>query len=267
MESALDSTLDYHTAYALLEWQVELGVTEAMMDAPADRYETPAVAPKIKPAPVSGAGTDVVARAESETDPVAVAQKLAKAADDLAGLEAAIAGFEQCELKRGARRLVFADGNPAARVMIIGEPPDREEDRAGKPFVGAAGRLLDNMLAAIDMGRDVPLSKDAVYLSTVLPWRLAQNGNSGPQDMLMMRPFLERHAEIVAPDVIVLMGNICCRAVMGKGVNRLRGSWHEAFGKPVLAMAHPAQLLRQPEGKREAWADLLMLKAKLESMA
>lgn len=263
MESALDSTLDYHTAYALLEWQVELGVTEAMMDAPADRYETPAVAPKIKPAPVAAAPLAIV----QDVDGVAVAKKCAKAATDLAGLEAAIRGFEHCELKRGARGLVLADGNPAARVMIIGEPPDRDEDRAGKPFVGAAGNLLDNMLAAIDMGRDVALSKDAVYLSTVVPWRLPQNSTPRPEDLLMMRPFLDRHIEIVAPDVIVLMGNICCRALLGKGVNRARGQWHEMFAKPVLAMAHPAQLLRQPAGKREAWADLLMLKAKLETMA
>ncbi|PSL18198.1 uracil-DNA glycosylase [Shimia abyssi] len=259
----MESALDYHSALALLEWQVELGVTEAILDAPVDRYETPKQAPKPKAAPLPADDAPVVV-AKREVDPVQVAKEAAKGAGDLDALRAAMAAFEHCELKRGARNLVFADGNPAGRVMIIGEAPGRDEDREGKPFVGRAGVLLDKMLAAIDMGRDVPLSKDAVYITNVLPWRPPQNRDPKPEEIAMLRPFLERHVEIVAPDVIVLMGNISCDAVLGRrGITRLRGNWQEAFGKPVIPMFHPAYLLRQPNAKREAWADLLSLKAKL----
>ncbi len=259
----MESALDYHTARALLEWHVELGATEAILDAPVNRYDAPKEDPKKKAAIAQAAPVAPVAM--PKIDPVAEAQKAAKAAPDLAALEQALATFEHCDLKRGARNLVFADGNPAARVMIIGDAPDREEDREGKPFVGRAGHLLDKMLAAIDMGRDVPLSKDAVYLVNPVPWRAPRGGDVPPAVINMMRPFVARHVEIVAPDVLVLMGGTSCQiALEQRGVNRLRGTWQEALGKPVLPMMHPADLLRRPASKREAWADLLSLKAKLE---
>lgn len=275
MESTAESALEYHAALAALTWQVELGATEAILDAPVDRYETPKEAPKAKRAENALDAVDTrkkrplppVAVAAPKVDCVAVARKAAQGAADLASLKSAMASFEHCELKRGARNLVFADGNPAARVMVIGEAPDRDEDREGKPLVGRAGRLLDRMFGAIDMGRDVPLSKDAIYLTSLLPWRPPQNGEPNPDDVAMMRPFLERHVEIVAPDVIVLMGDLGCQGLFGKRATRLRGQWQEAFGKPVLPMLHPTYLLRQPRAKREAWEDLLSLKAKLEDLA
>lgn len=262
----MESALDYYTAEALLAWQVELGATEAILDSPVNRYKTPKEAPKPKKA--AAASEPVTAAPKKvEIDTAAEAKKAVEGVRDLEGLKAAMAAFEHCELKRGARNLVFADGNPAARVMIIGEAPGRDEDREGKPFVGRAGQLLDRMFGAIDMGRDVPLSKDAIYITNVLPWRPPQNRDPKPDEIAMLTPFLERHVEIVAPDVIVLMGNIACDAVLGRrGITRLRGNWQEAFGKPVMPMFHPAYLLRQSGMKREAWADLLSLKAKLESL-
>ncbi|MBO9478409.1 uracil-DNA glycosylase [Shimia sp. R11_0] len=264
MESGFDTqALDYHTARALLEWQVELGATEAILDAPFNRYEAPKETPKAKKA--ARPPTDAPAVPQPALDPVAEAKSAVKPVKTLEELRGAMHAFEHCQLKKGARNLVFSDGNPAARVMIIGEAPGREEDRIGKPFVGPAGQLLDRMFEAIDMGREVPLSKDAIYITNVLPWRPPQNRDPKPDEIAMLKPFLERHVEIVAPDVIVLMGNISCMAVLDKkGITRLRGQWHEAFGKPVLPMFHPAYLLRQPHAKREAWADLLSLKSKLE---
>ncbi len=261
----MDSALDFHTARALLEWQVELGATEALLDAPLDRYEAPIKAAQSKskstPPPVMQAAPT------SKVDPVVVAEKLASAAQDLDALRAAMAGFEHCELKRGARNLVFSNGNPAARVMIIGEAPGRDEDREGKPIIGRAGQLLDRMFAAIDMARDHHLSAQSVYITNVLPWRLPQNRGPQPEEIAMLMPFLRRHIEIVAPEVIVLMGNISCQAMLKKrGITRLRGTWTEALGKPVLPMLHPADLLRQPHAKREAWADLLSLKSKLKAL-
>ncbi len=152
--------------------------------------------------------------------------------------------------------------------MIIGEAPGRDEDIEGRPFVGRAGQLLDKMFAAIGMGRDVPLSKDAVYITNVMPWRPPQNRDPSPEEMAMMVPFLERHVQLVAPELIVLMGNTPCQAVLGKrGITRLRGNWDSQWGKPIMPMFHPAYLLRNPAAKREAWADLLEIQAKLNEGA
>lgn len=249
-------SIEFHTARALLEWQVELGATEAIGDVPIDRYELPDVAAKRDETVNSSHITDVA------TDPVNEAENASANAVSLEALRAAMDAFEHCELKRGARSLVFADGDPAARVMIIGEAPGRDEDREGRPFVGRAGQLLDRMLAAIDMSRDATLTP--VYITNVLPWRPPQNRDPKPEEIAMLRPFLARHIALAEPDFLVLMGNISCQAVLGKrGITRLRGHWAEAFGKPVLPMFHPAYLLRNPAAKREAWADLLSLKARL----
>jgi DNA polymerase len=258
----MESALDYHTARALLEWQVELGVTEAILDEPLNRYEVPEKQKK----PASAATPEVVR--QPEVEPVDVARQAAKSAGDLAGLHAAIAGYEHCKLKRGARSLVFNDGFPAARVMIIGEAPGRDEDRIGKPFVGRAGQLLDRMLAAIDLDRTSQETEKAVYITNILPWRPPQNREPQPEEIAMMMPFVARHVDLVNPDVLVLMGNISCQGVLGKrGITRMRGTWAEALGKPVLPMFHPAYLLRNAHAKREAWADLLELKARLSKGA
>ena len=155
--------------------------------------------------------------------------------------------------------MVFSDGVPGARVMIIGEAPGRDEDREGRPFVGRAGQLLDRMLAAIDLSR-----ASSVYITNVLPWRPPQNRDPMPEEIAMMQPFLHRHIALANPDVLVVAGKHSCQARLGKrGITRLRGGWTEAQGKPALPMFHPAYLLRNPAAKREAWADLLSLKARL----
>ena len=254
MESA-----DYHQALSALAWQVELGATEAICDAPVNRYEVPAAVEKPKAAAPGAAPAMHLA---SDVDVVAEAERFANAAQTLDELHSAIAAYDYCDLKRGARNLVFSDGLPGARVMIIGEAPGRDEDREGRPFVGRAGQLLDRMLAAIDMGRtreDAP-----VYITNVLPWRPPQNRDPKPAEIAMMRPFLARHIALAKPEVLVIVGNWSAQALLGKkGITRLRGHWTEAEGLPALPMFHPAYLLRSPEHKREAWADLLSLKARL----
>jgi len=253
----MESVEEYNAARALLEWQVELGADQAIGDSPIDRY---GLAHKVAVKPLVAA--PVVALA-GKVDPVVVAKKAAEAAGSLDALREAQGGFEHCELKRGARSLVFADGVAGARVMIIGEAPGRDEDRAGRPFVGKAGQFLDRMLGAIDLSRE-----SSVYITNILPWRPPQNREPLPEEIAMMMPFVARHVALADPDFIVLMGNVSCQAVLGKrGITRLRGIWVEAFGKPVLPMLHPAYLLRQPAAKREAWADLLCLKAKLRGGA
>jgi DNA polymerase len=262
----MESALDYHTALALLEWQIELGADEALADAPVDRYAAAEEARKqAEAAPAPQKGQPAPPQPKPKIDPVAVAKDMAARVRSLDELHAAMQQFDHCELKRGARNLVFCDGHPSARVMIIGEAPGRDEDREGRPFVGRAGQLLDRMLDAIGMDRGSDDAAQAVYITNVLPWRPPQNRDPKPEEIQMLLPFLRKHVELIKPEVVVLMGNISCQAGLGKrGITRLRGQWAEAYGTPALPMFHPAYLLRQPHAKREAWADLLSLKARLK---
>lgn len=251
----MESALDYDTALSLLEWQIELGATEAIGDAPVDRYAVP---DKVE-TPAKPRATAAPAAEPEAQDPVAEARKAAEAASTLEALSAALGAYRHCELRKGARNLVFSDGVPGAPVMVIGEAPGRDEDAQGKPFVGRAGQLLDRMLAAIGMSRE----RD-VYITNVLPWRPPQNRDPKPDEIAMMVPFLTRHVALADPKAVILMGNHSCQAVLGvRGITRLRGTWAEAFGRPALPMFHPAYLLRNPGAKREAWADLLSLQARL----
>ncbi len=249
---------------AMLDWQVELGADEAISETPVDRYALEPQQPKPADAAPSKAAPPPLAL-KPEVDPVAEAKAAAAGASDLTALAAAMQAFEHCEIKKGARKFVFSDGTPGARVMIIGEAPGRDEDQIGRPFVGQAGQLLDKMLAAIDMDRAAEDPAKAVYFANVLPWRPPANRTPEPAEIAMMLPFLERHIALAAPDVLVLMGNTPCQALLGRaGITRIRGQWTEVLGRPTLPMFHPAYLLRQAIAKREAWADLLELKAKLK---
>ena len=250
----------WHAALAALEWQMDLGVTEITCEDPVDRYTLPDT---VKPAASPAKAVPVAAPALG-LGAVEMARTAAGAAESLDDLRAALTAFDGCELKRGAKNTVFADGNPAARVLILGEAPGREEDLEGRPFVGRAGRLLDQMFAAIGLSRASPDPAQALYITNVMPWRPPQNRDPSTEEIAMMRPFIERHIALIDPDVIVSMGNTPCLALLDtKGILKLRGIWSQALGKPVLPMTHPAYLLRNPIAKREAWADLLALKARL----
>ncbi|MGR3199868.1 MAG: uracil-DNA glycosylase [Paracoccus sp. (in: a-proteobacteria)] len=199
---------------------------------------------------------------------MAEAEALAQAAGSLGALAAAQEAFDGIELKKGARNFCFADGNPKAGVLILGEAPGDEEDRQGRPFVGRAGQLLDRMFAAIGLARDAVDAERAIYIVNVLTWRPPGNRDPSPDEIAVSLPFLRRHIDLADPDLIVLMGNIPCQAALEKrGILRLRGQWVQAFGRPALPMAHPAYLLRNPAAKREAWGDLLSLAERLDSLS
>ncbi len=259
MGIAAEIAEDWHAALAALSWQVEAGADEVIGEVPISRYDLTADAPRppvSRPATAAGPATDA--------DPVAVAQGAAQASATLDDLRAAMAAFDLCELKKGARNTVFADGNPAARVLILGEAPGADEDREGRPFVGRAGQLLDKMFAAINLSRASPDPLTSLYITNVLPWRPPGNRDPEPAEIAMLRPFVERHIALVDPAVIVVMGNTPLDALTGqRGILRARGNWGQALGKPMLPMTHPAYLLRNPAAKREAWADLLSLQARL----
>ena len=257
----MDQT-DTQTLLAALAWQVELGVDEAIGDLPVDRFAAPEPPPPVV-APLIAAPA---AAADGIGAAVAKAQALAAGAADLAALRAALEGFEDCALKQGARNLVFADGDPAADLMIVGEAPGRDEDREGRPFVGRSGQLLDLMLSAIGRDRTREGAGAGVYITNVLPWRPPANRDPAPDEVAMMTPFLMRHIALARPKCLLLLGNFAMKTLFetDRGITAMRGTWQEVAGVPAIASFHPAALLRNGLHKRAAWEDLLALRARLE---
>ena len=269
------------TALALLRWYVEMGADAAIADEPVNRLAPTAPTAVSGPRPTEPEPEAVLlhsVRAVAVSPPAAYANSLGEAAqsarllaaraDTLAALEAAIAGFEGCALKQTATNTVIADGNPAAPVMIIGEAPGADEDRIGRPFVGRAGQLLDRMLAAIDLDRE------GVLITNVIYWRPPGNRTPTTDEIAACVPFVLRHVALVRPKVLVLAGGTAARALLppGPGITRLRGRWFDlaipGLDRPVptLPMFHPSFLLRAPERKREAWRDLMALRARLDEL-
>ncbi|HXC90430.1 MAG TPA: uracil-DNA glycosylase [Stellaceae bacterium] len=270
-----DVTAPTHSGLAaLLRWYVDMGADEAIAEAPANRLAPPPLAARgaVRPASRSAlAAEPLVAPAafiESPAESARSARLAAGGADTLAALEAAIAEFEGCALKQTATNTVIADGNPIAPVMIIGEAPGADEDRIGRPFVGRAGQLLDRMLAAIGLDRT------GVLVTNVIYWRPPGNRTPTADEIAACLPFVLRHIALARPQVLVLAGATAARALLppGPGITRLRGRWFELSvpglgdAVPTLPMFHPSFLLRAPERKREAWRDLLALRARLDEL-
>ncbi|MEJ1157798.1 uracil-DNA glycosylase [Prosthecomicrobium sp. N25] len=195
---------------------------------------------------------------------VMAAREAARSARSLDELRDILAGFEGCNLRLTARRLVFADGNPQGRLMFVGEAPGREEDEQGLPFVGRSGQLLDRMLKAIGLDRS------GAYIANVVPWRPPGNRTPTPQETEICKPFILRQIELADPDVLVFLGGASASAIVGttEGILKLRGKWltHRTGQREIRALAtlHPAYLLRQPLQKRLAWRDFLALKEALD---
>jgi DNA polymerase len=267
---------DREAALALLRWYVEMGADEAIGVEPADRLAPPPVSmpPPAIPAPIRGQAPRPVPAAppaaltEALGEAAQSARRLASGADSVAALAALVAGFDGCPLKRTATNTVFIDGNPAAPVMIMGEAPGADEDRMGRPFVGRAGQLLDRMLAAIGLDRS------GVLITNVIYWRPPGNRTPTAAEIASCLPFVFRLIGLVHPKVLVLSGGTAAGALLAQsqGITRLRGRWFElavpGLDQPVptLPMFHPSFLLRTPERKREAWRDLLSLRARLDEL-
>ncbi|WP_343870425.1 uracil-DNA glycosylase, partial [Caenispirillum bisanense] len=201
-------------------------------------------------------------------DEVRSAAALAAAAKTLEALHAAMQRFDSCPLKVTAANTVFADGNPQADLMVIGEAPGAEEDRQGLPFVGASGQLLDTMLKSIG------LTRQTFYITNVIPWRPPGNRKPTPQEVGMCLPFIQRHIELVDPKVILMVGGLSASALMARveGITKLRGRWTDyaspglSHPVPALATFHPAYLLRSPQMKKLAWRDLLTLRQRMREL-
>src|SRR5216683_3134823 len=266
------------SALALLEWQIAMGADEALGEVAPNRLAPPSPAealpvaaiPAPAPAPSPAVAPTVVAPpgafAESLAEAAQSARLVAAGAETIEALGALVAGFDGCPLKRTATNTVFIDGNPAAPVMIIGEAPGADEDRIGRPFVGRSGQLLDRMLAAIGLDRQ------GVTITNVVYWRPPGNRTPTTAEIASCLPFVLRHVALVGPKILVLCGGTAAGALLpqGQGITRLRGRWFDleipglVDPVPTLPMFHPSFLLRAPERKREAWRDLLALRARLD---
>jgi uracil-DNA glycosylase family 4 len=261
------------TAAALLDWYRAMGVDEVIEDNPVDLFAISSTAKNTPSAPTAAKSETSSAKAaphpgfSSVAPDAAVMDAKARAASakSLEELEKALETFEGCPLKATAKNTCFKRGSDSARVMFIGEGPGRDEDLQGLPFVGRAGKLLDKMLASIG------LSEDDVYITNIVYWRPPGNRTPTSQEVEACLPFLNRQAELLDPDYLVLIGGPASQNLLGTkdGVMRLRGKWKdcELGGKVrrALPILHPAYLLRTPAAKRQAWRDLLSLKAGLKS--
>ncbi|MGJ8570587.1 MAG: uracil-DNA glycosylase [Hoeflea sp.] len=285
---------------ALLQFYAESGLVDLCEDAPTDRFQQSAeilqarakpqprtnvaapVANGQKPALDQPASSSSIGR-KAAAQPIAPAPQasqltipgaaafsdargLAASANSIAELRSALEGFTGCNLRHSAKTMVFADGNPEADVMFIGEAPGREEDLQGTPFVGRAGQLLDRMLAAIG------LSRDTAYITNIIPWRPPGNRTPAAHEIELCRPFVERHIALANPMIVIMLGNIASKALLDtdKGILSLRGTWMECkvgeSATPAMPTLHPAYLLRNPAQKRLAWADFLALQDRLEHL-
>lgn len=281
---SLDRPLNEAELVAALDWYRAVGVDLAVGEEPVDRFATSAAAPRRSspiPPPAGQPAAALIAAPRlqrgGDSPPVAPAlvtsltadpaetRAIAAAAPTLEALRAAMDAYEGCTLKKRATQLCFADGNPEAEIMLVGEGPGEQEDLVGKPFVGRAGQLLDRMLAAIGLDRS------KVYIANMVPWRPPGNRDPSPEELALCTPFLVRQVELVAPKFVVTLGNVPTKSLFqtGNGITRMRGQWKELdIGNHrvrTLATLHPAYLLRSPASKALAWRDMLSLRAAIEA--
>ena len=262
---------------AALRLQVEWGADEALLAAPLDRTAAPASAaaraattPTLAaPNKVAIAAPDLARPAGLRLAPPAAgrAAELAAGANTLKALREAMAAFDGSNLRETATNLVFADGTPDAGLMLVGEAPGADEDRLGKPFAGASGQLLDRMLGSIGIQRET-----GCYITNILPFRPPGNRTPTDAEVALFLPFLLRHIALAKPRRLLLLGGVSAKALLRSkdGITRLRGRWREVMVEeetplPALATLHPAYLLRSPATKRDAWADLLLLRRTLDA--
>lgn len=273
--------LDDQDPIEALRWQADMGADEAVGELPIDRFaapEPPAAAlrhGRVLPAPAPTAAPDDARPPQPQPDAVGSESPSPPSsagavvlADSLEALRREVEAFEGCPLKLTATNTVFGAGAAGARLMLVGEAPGAEEDRQGIPFVGASGRLLDRMLAAIGLDRS------QVYISNILYWRPPGNRTPTPSEIAACLPFVQRQIELVGPQILVLVGGPSAKTLLGRseGIMRLRGQWFSyatpRMARPIPARAtfHPAFLLRSPGQKREAWRDLLAILEKMDAI-
>ncbi len=277
------------TAHELLAFYLEAGVDCALFDEPVDRLvvedatredRSPPLATPSRAMLRTGGASGGSSQGPNENKPagradaapapdiaISSAREAARTAASLDELRALLDAFDGCPLKFTATKLVFADGNPQARIMFVGEAPGRDEDIEGLPFVGRSGKLLDLMMGAIGLDRS------SVYIANVIPWRPPGNRTPTPQETLICLPFIQRQIELVNPDILVTMGNPSTQTLLKTrdGIMKTRGKWisYDTGSRKIRAMPtfHPAYLLRSPSYKRLAWQDFRTIRKALTESA
>lgn len=263
-----DRLLNSDELLSVLDWYRAAGVDLAVGEEPVDRFAQKPPSPVAMPARAQAQQQAVPTAPPPGPvggDPAA-ARQLAAAAASLEELRTSLESYDGCGLKFRATQMVFGDGNPSAKIMLIGEAPDADEDREGKPFVGRTGQLLDRMLAAIGLDRT------KVYITNTVPWRPPGSRPATPEEMDLCLPFLHRQVELVAPKLIMTFGGPAMQTVFKStnGIIKMRGKWQDVsiggHTAPALPTLHPAALLRNPSAKQQAWQDLLSLRARITEM-
>jgi len=259
-QSDRDARADFYAA---------CGVTAHLAEAPVDRFaEVPPAEPEPLARPALARRPETPAPLdEADIAPEVVdAREAARQAPTLEALHAALAAFEGCPLKATARQACPGEGPVGAPLMFVGEAPGRDEDEAGRPFVGRSGRLLDKMIAAIG------LTREAVYITNVIPWRPPGNRTPSPIETATCEVFVRREIALVQPKILVPLGGPAAKTLLRNdaGIMRQRGHWTRYLGEDgleidALAMFHPAYLLRTPAEKRRTWRDLLAVRERLDS--
>jgi DNA polymerase len=249
---------------SLIDWYDRVGVdTPDISPLPTIQKERKSL-PKLKSAALGKTPAPIKSNKQKDI-PLPASANIASQCKSIDELRLAMQKFDAGALSDGARQMVFSRGNPKADIMIIGEAPGRDEDIQGKPFVGRSGQLLDKMLASIG------LNEESFYITNVVNWRPPKNRNPKPEEIELCRPFLEKHVELVQPKIILLVGGVSMSALTDlTGIMKHHGQWEDiklgGLNLPAMPIYHPAFLLRQPALKKEAWRDLLNLRAKLTSI-
>lgn len=255
----------------ILEWYVECGITMAVKETPCSLYNATATNAEIQTISptASFASPELLPRYPQEFGPNPMkkttnitSRLLAEKCRTLTELRQALDEFNDCSLKLTATNTVFSDGNPEAKIMVIGEAPGADEDIQGKPFVGISGQLLDRMFATIGLSRQTN-----IYITNIIPYRPPGNRQPTTQEITQCLPFVQRHIELINPELLILVGGVSAKTILNtnEGIMRLRGRWHtymsEGLATPIKCMAtfHPAFLLRSPGQKAQVWRDLLMI--------
>lgn len=261
-----------------LEWYADHGVNDIWLDEAQDHTKIAEEASSMVKTFYQSKPEEAVPPAflgKSEAYEEAV--KLAAGADTLEDLRQVLADFEGIALKKTATNMVFCDGNPKARVMLVGEAPGADEDRQGKPFVGVSGQLLDKILSCIGLDRNEEDPEKSIYISNILNWRPPGNRTPSPAEIEVSLPFIERHIQLMQPKILILCGGVSAKSLLGRGegISRLRKTWHEYKPQtkgleqggqkniPAIATYHPSYLLRSPAQKKLVWADMLEISKKL----
>lgn len=277
---------------AALEWHLTHGADEMLLDEPQDRTKVPKISEMVQPQTTAETNSSAMKPKEAmaskvlnfqdsapqddmmgAAEAIQEAQKLAATCETLEDLQNVITSFNGLSVKKTASNMVFADGNPKAKIMLIGEAPGADEDMQGKPFVGETGQLLDKILACINLDRKSDDLQSAVYISHILNWRPPGNRTPTSSEMNISLPFVEKHIALVNPDILIICGGVAGKMLLKSSatISKLRGSIHEYQGTsgrsiPAMVTYHPAYLLRTPAQKKAVWADMLMFQEKLKNL-